>query len=57
MTLTVTRAQELQIPATRDYQMFIDGAWVSAIDGALSEVTTPVLREHVIARGTCVIVG
>jgi aldehyde dehydrogenase (NAD+) len=50
MTSTVTRAQELQIPATRDYQMFIDGAWVSAIDGALSEVTTPVLGEHVIAR-------
>lgn len=50
MTSAATRPRELQIPDARDYLMFVDGAWVSALDGACSDVTTPVLPEHVIAR-------
>ncbi|WP_123026565.1 aldehyde dehydrogenase family protein [Mycolicibacterium stellerae] len=50
MTSAATRPHELKIPGARDYLMFVDGAWVSALDGAYSDVTTPILREHVIAR-------
>lgn len=50
MTFTQTSAEQLNIPAARDYPMFVDGQWVEALSGAWKDVTTPVLREHVIAR-------
>jgi len=50
MTSTQTSLTELHIPEARDYPMFVDGAWVDAISGQWSEVTTPILREHVIGR-------
>ncbi|MFC9767796.1 aldehyde dehydrogenase family protein [Rhodococcus jostii] len=50
MTSTQTSLAELHIPEARDYPMFVDGAWVDAGSGRWSEVTTPILREHVIGR-------
>ncbi|WAM19213.1 aldehyde dehydrogenase family protein [Rhodococcus sp. JS3073] len=50
MTSTQTSPEQLQIPAARDYSMFVDGAWVEARGGEWSDVTTPILREHVIGR-------
>lgn len=50
MTSTQTSLAELGIPEARDYPMFVDGAWVDASSGQWSEVTTPILREHVIGR-------
>lgn len=50
MTSTQTSLADLQIPEARDYPMFVDGAWVEALDGQWSEVTTPILRKHVIGR-------
>jgi aldehyde dehydrogenase (NAD+) len=38
------------IPEARDYRMFVDGRWVEALDGQWTEVTTPVVRGHVIGR-------
>ncbi|MFC9840923.1 aldehyde dehydrogenase family protein [Rhodococcus sp. NPDC127530] len=50
MTSTQTSLQDLQIPDARDCPMFVDGAWVEALGGEWSGVTTPILREHVIGR-------
>lgn len=50
MTSTQSLPTDLHIPEARDYPMFVDGAWVEAISGQWSAVTTPILREHVIGR-------
>lgn len=50
MTSTSISPQDLHIPDARDYPMFVDGSWVEALGGEWSDVTTPILREHVIAR-------
>jgi aldehyde dehydrogenase (NAD+) len=38
------------IPESRDYRMFVDGDWVEARDGRWIEITTPIVRGHVIGR-------
>ncbi|HEY5852751.1 MAG TPA: aldehyde dehydrogenase family protein [Aldersonia sp.] len=50
MTVVELSPQTLGIPPARDYPMFIDGRWVAAASGRWSEVTTPILRGHVIGR-------
>ncbi|WP_138846296.1 aldehyde dehydrogenase family protein [Rhodococcus pyridinivorans] len=50
MTSTQPSLADLHIPDARDYPMFVDGAWVEALSGEWRDVTTPILREHVIGR-------
>ncbi|MFC8181784.1 aldehyde dehydrogenase family protein [Rhodococcus sp. NPDC057297] len=50
MTSTQASPQQLDIPAAKDYPMFVDGEWAEAVGGGWSEVTTPALRGHLIAR-------
>ncbi|MDI9977208.1 aldehyde dehydrogenase family protein [Rhodococcus sp. IEGM 1307] len=50
MTSTQVAPASLGIPAARDFPMLIDGRWVEAISGEWTEVTTPILRDHVIGR-------
>ncbi|MFC9550029.1 aldehyde dehydrogenase family protein [Rhodococcus sp. NPDC056960] len=50
MTSTQVAPESLGIPAARDYPMLIDGRRVEAISGKWTEVTTPILRGHVIGR-------
>lgn len=50
MTSIQTAPEALGIPVARDYPMLIDGQWVEAANGQWSDVTTPILRDHVIAR-------
>ncbi|MGW4340360.1 aldehyde dehydrogenase family protein, partial [Rhodococcus koreensis] len=50
MTSTQPTLADLEIPEARDYPMFVDGSWVEARSGEWRDVTTPILREHVIGR-------
>ncbi|KRD06137.1 aldehyde dehydrogenase [Mycobacterium sp. Root265] len=50
MTTTTSSPQILGIPDAKDYPMFINGHWVPSESGGWSDVTTPVLRGHVIGR-------
>ena len=50
MTSTHVTPESLGIPAARDFPMLIDGQWVEATSGKWTEVTTPILRGHVIGR-------
>ena len=50
MTSTQVTPESLGIPAARDFPMLIDGQWVEATSGKWTEVTTPILRGHVIGR-------
>lgn len=50
MTSTRDLPAELHIPPARDYPMFVDGEWVEALSGQWTNVTTPILRQHVIGR-------
>lgn len=38
------------IPAAKDYRMLVNGDWVEARDGRWIEITTPIVRGHVIGR-------
>lgn len=50
MTSTQVSPADLGIPAARDYRMVVGGERIEAVAGQWSDVTTPILREHVIAR-------
>lgn len=50
MTTTTSSPESLGIPDAKDYPMFIDGQWVPSESGEWSDITTPVLRGHVIGR-------
>jgi aldehyde dehydrogenase (NAD+) len=50
MTTATLAAEALGIPSARDYPMHINGAWVESEGGEWSDVTTPILRGHVIGR-------
>ncbi|PZU01540.1 MAG: aldehyde dehydrogenase [Gordonia sp. (in: high G+C Gram-positive bacteria)] len=50
MTSTQVAPDTLGIPEARDYPMFINGEWVESLSGQWSDVTTPIVRGHVIAR-------
>nr|WP_296774240.1 aldehyde dehydrogenase family protein [Rhodococcus sp. (in: high G+C Gram-positive bacteria)] len=50
MTSTLISPSSLGIPDAVDYRMVIGGAPVEAIGGGWTDVTTPILRDHVIAR-------
>lgn len=50
MTSTQVAPDSLGIPASRDFPMLINGERVEALSGKWTEVTTPILRGHVIGR-------
>lgn len=50
MTSTQIAPDSPGIPAPRDYPMLINGKWVDALSGEWSEITTPILKGHVIGR-------
>ncbi|SEB62425.1 aldehyde dehydrogenase family protein [Rhodococcus koreensis] len=50
MTSTQIAPESLGIPAPRDYPMMINGEWVESANSEWRDVTTPILRGHVIGR-------
>lgn len=50
MTVTTLAHEDLGIPAAKDYPMFVDGQWIPSESGTWTQVTTPIVRGHVIGR-------